>query len=541
MPTAIRQKSLSSYLILIVFLVSFLLMLPSWNKYWAPYDEGNYLIAPRMLMAGMIPYRDFFLTMYPTSHGYLLAGLFKVFGTKLIVSRIYNILLLSTICASVFYITRKITSLKYALIAFISCLSVIAAWGEPPIPRSVWQGVMLSMLAVAFIVNFIEKDKIGFLMLSSFFVGLAAMFRHDIGFLTFFAILLGLLVYSAYISQGAKSMIAVTVKRTFGFWVMYSILPLLFIGALSFWLYKINAFGEAWKAMFVWPARFHKWGGIPFPGFSLDFNMIFHRGCLFIRRNKFYIPILVCAGSAVFFFAELWSKKRLDKRIASLSVLLPLGIFYLQQLIFRTDANHLAVSFPPTAILFGILFSYRINLKQRFFSIIKIVFIAYLSLLVILFTYQSAEKYIKDVYIKPFIKKSIEPASFKQGTIYIPDDGRDEFVSLVKYVESNTQKNEKIYVGHLRHNVPQMGWFDLIYFLADRLPAIRYYVMIPGFQSRVDVQEEMILSLERNSARILLLRDFGNTQTMGPLDKYIRKEYELDKIIGTYHIYVKNQ
>ncbi len=528
------------YFVIFVFLVSFLFMLPSWNKYWAPFDEGNYLISARMVMEGMIPYRDFFLMMYPPAYAYVLAGLFATFGIKLLVSSIYTIILLSLICACVFYIVRKVTSLKYGLIAFIACLSTLAAWGEPPIPRAIWPGVALSLLAVSFIMNFIEKDKIGFLLLSSFFIGLTTMFRHDIGFLTFIAVSFGLLAYSAYMFQGKKDMITSTLKRAFKFWIIYSIFPLLSIGILAFCLYKVNALGEAKKAMFIWPAAFHKWGHIPFPEFCFDFNMIFHRGCLFIRRNKFYIPILVCAASSILFFAELWSKKRLDKRIVSLTVLIMLGIFYLQQLIFRTDGNHLAVSFPPSAILFGILFSYRLNSRQRFFSMIKIVFVSFMSLLMFLFFYRNTEKYIKDIYVKPYIKRSIEPVTFKQGTIYIPDDVREEFVSLIKYVEDNTKKNERIYVGHLKHNIPQWGWFDLIYFLTDRFPASRYYVMMPGVQSRANIQEEMALSLKRNNTRVLLLRDFGGeAPPLGPLDKYIRKEYRLDKVIDSYHIYVK--
>lgn len=524
----------------LLFLVSFLVMLPSWNKYWAPYDEGYCLIAARMITEGMVPYKSFFLVMNPPAQFYVIAGLFLLFGVKLLVSRLYSIVLLSIISTCVFYITRKITSFKYALSAFILTLVVLASWGEPPIPRPIWPGVALSLLAVAFIMNFIEKEKTHLLMASSFFVALVTMFRHDIGFLTFMAILAGLFIYAIYLSLEAKDrMVSIVIKRTCKLWALYSILPFLFVGALTFWLYRVNAAEDAVKALFTVPATFGKWAGLPFPQFCFDLSMIFHRGCLFIRRNKFFIPILVCAMSGIFFFAEVLTKRKIDKRTVSLTVLILLGVFYLQQLIFRTDTNHLAVSFAPSAILFAALFTYKHDKKWRFFKALKVVLIAYMSLLMILVLYRGTEKYIKDVYIKPFIKNSIEPATFKQGTIYLPDDAIDTFVKLVEYIEKNTAPDEKIYVGFLKHNVPQMGWFDLIYFLADRLPAVKYYLPIYGFQSRPDIQIEMAKSLKRQNAKVLLLRDFGESDTLGPLDKYIRKEYKLDKVIDTYNIYVK--
>lgn len=219
--------------------------------------------------------------------------------------------------------------------------------------------------------------------------------------------------------------------------------------------------------------------------------------------------------------------------------LVPLGVLYLQQLIFRVDPNHLAVAFPPSAILFGALFAYSSRPQGKMFKMARFILVSAVSLLMLLMLYKNIESYIKAVYVKPFIKRSIEPVSFKRGRVYIPDDVRDEFLQLVKYVRENTEGTRSIYVGQLNHSVPQMGWFDLIYFLTDRLPPVKSYVMIPGFQSKDDVQKEMILNLKNNKVKVLLLRDYGDTDTLGPLDKYIREAYRLDKIIGSHHIHVK--
>ena len=89
------------------FLVSFLVMFPTFNQFWAPEDEGIILGASYMVEKGMIPYRDFYILMYPPGQIYTIAGLFKIFGMKLAVPRIYTIFVQSIICACVFIYRKK--------------------------------------------------------------------------------------------------------------------------------------------------------------------------------------------------------------------------------------------------------------------------------------------------------------------------------------------------------------------------------------------------------------------------------------------------
>ena len=500
-------------------------MVPSYNKFWAPYDEGFILEASYMVNKGMVPYRDFFILMYPPGQIYAIAALLKLFGMNLLAPRIYTLLMQAVICTSVFYIAKKITSFKFAMIGFILCLSALASAGRP-VPRPMWPGIALSLISVSFMINFINGDKIRNLLASGFFVGLALIFRHDIGVLTLLAGSIGLLM----LKRGLKS------------WVLYGFFPALFIVSLSIWLYRVNALSEAFQSLLMFPKEFCKGGAIPFPGFCFNFNMILHRGCYFIKKNQFYIPIVVSAVSAGLIWLELIVKKELNKKMITLIMLFCLGIFYLQQVIVRTDAPHLAAAFPISSILFTAMFSYEARYRNRIFKAIKVLAISFVSLLMALYFYKNVESHFKDVYGKAFIKKTIKPTAFKQGTLYVPDDGRDAFLALIKYVEENTAEGEKIYMGNLNHSVPQYGWYELIYFLTERLPAVRYYEIHPGLQDREDIQREMIESLKENKTKTLLLRDYeSNEAPLGPLDKFIRKEYKLDTLIDTYHIYVKQQ
>ncbi|MFA5147116.1 MAG: glycosyltransferase family 39 protein [Candidatus Omnitrophota bacterium] len=519
-------------LVLAVFFIALLYLLPSYDKCWAPYDEGDYLNTSMMVLKGMTPYKDYFLIMYPPGHAYTLAALLKVFGMHLYVGRFYNIIVLSVILATVFYIAGKVASRGWALFSFVMCLGVFSSLGEPSIPRAIWPGVMWSMITLACLLEFIEKEKTGYLAAASVSLGITLIFRHDIAFLTFLSGCVGLTAHALYgPRRGAAGRIAV---RSVGL----AAGPVICAVLLTAWLYRMGALNDAFRAMFVEPSAFHRWGAIPFPPYIQDPGAIFHRGCIFIRHNKFYIPVIICASSVFLFISDIFIKKRLDKRLVLLSGIITLAVLYLQQLVFRVDDNHLAVSFAPSAVLLGSLFSHRAESRNRPFKVLEMAMLSYVGLLAALLLYHSTERYIKDIYTKPFVKKEVEPAVFERGTIYIPDDVRPVFVELEKFIRENTAGDERIYIGPLRHNVPQIGWFDLLYFLTDRVPAVKYYVMIPGFQTRRDIQEEMIRSLEINNTRFLFLRDFGRSED-GLLDTYIKERYSLVKVIDSYYIYGK--
>lgn len=534
------EKFLSKFGTPFVFMTGFLYMLPTYNKFWAAYDEGYILEAAYMVMKGMVPYRDFFILMYPPGQIYVLAALLKIFGMNLLVGRIYTIFLQSVICACVFYIVKKLTSVKYGLIASLICLSALAP-KIGPIPSPVWPGVAFSLVTISFILNFIENDKYRYLILSSFFAALTVVFRHEIGFSIFVLGLIAFLMHSLYKFQNEGHNMAKAVKYILRLWVIYAIFPFLFVGIISFLLYKVDALRDAIRSLIIFPIEFCRGASIPFPNFCFDFGMIFHRGCFFIERNQFYIPILLCILTAILISVELISKKKLDKRLISLIVILLLGIFYLPQIITRTDIPHLSSNFAPSAILFGGLFGLKINYGKRFFRIFRSLSILFMSFLMTLFVFKNTEFYFKNVYVRAFIKKTTKPVSFKQGTVYIPDDERDTVTSLIAYIENNTEKDEKIYIGSLRHSVPHFGWNDLIYFLTERMPAVKYYELHPGLQERENIQKEMLSSLRENNTRVLLLKDFKDRKApLGPLDEYIRGAYRLDRIIEPYHIYVKN-
>ncbi|MGH7699557.1 MAG: hypothetical protein ACREMJ_03420 [Gemmatimonadales bacterium] len=71
-------------------LVSLAYIVLGFNRGLSIYDEAIPVLAAARILDGDLPYRDFW-TIYPPGQLYLLAGLFKVFGTSLVVSRLGSV------------------------------------------------------------------------------------------------------------------------------------------------------------------------------------------------------------------------------------------------------------------------------------------------------------------------------------------------------------------------------------------------------------------------------------------------------------------
>ncbi|MCH7548575.1 MAG: glycosyltransferase family 39 protein, partial [Candidatus Krumholzibacteriota bacterium] len=142
------------------------------------YDEGIVLTGADRVSKGHVPYADFW-SMYPPGQFYTLAFLFKVFGTSVLVERVYDVFVRSLLSVVGFLLIRNLG---------LSNRLALVGWGM----LLVWHGsleyaaypVYFAMLAffvgVYFFLVHVERRENRWLLHSGFFVGLGAMFRHDL-------------------------------------------------------------------------------------------------------------------------------------------------------------------------------------------------------------------------------------------------------------------------------------------------------------------------------------------------------------------------
>jgi hypothetical protein len=112
---------------------------------------------------------------------------------------------------------------------------------------------------------------------------------------------------------------------------------------------------------------------------------------------------------------------------------------------------------------------------------------------------------------------------------------RGEDASVVKFIESHTQSGEPIFVGTTRHDRIFVNNI-LIYFLADRPSATRWYHFEPGIQSSAPVQADIVDDIKARNVRLLVLSaDWDNVREPNAsaissgvmlLDEYIRANFQ---------------
>jgi 4-amino-4-deoxy-L-arabinose transferase-like glycosyltransferase len=161
--------------------MSFVFLLVSMERALDVYDEGIIVYGAARVQGGAIPYRDFW-TVYAPGQYYVLAGLFQIFGSWVLVERLWDLAVRAAISVLVFSQVSTLTSRWYGIGAFVVAvlwLGAYRSYGYPVFPALLFTGGGAYLLA-----EYLRRTgKRSTLVLSGLGVGLAILFRHDVGFL----------------------------------------------------------------------------------------------------------------------------------------------------------------------------------------------------------------------------------------------------------------------------------------------------------------------------------------------------------------------
>src|SRR4051794_33457015 len=138
------------------------------------FDEGLTLQAARRVAGGQLPYSDF-LWAYGPAHPYLLAGLFKLFGTSLLWWRIIRVLVDAGVALVVFAIVRREAPLRVALVAW---LTAACAMAQPTGANPFAPALLCTLAAISVAAN--ARDRRG-LITAGALCALAGAWRLDFG------------------------------------------------------------------------------------------------------------------------------------------------------------------------------------------------------------------------------------------------------------------------------------------------------------------------------------------------------------------------
>lgn len=514
------------------------------------YDEGLILTGAMRVAAGQIPHRDFYIP-YGPAQLYVLAGLFKLFGTSLLVERLFDLLLKALLIAVVFATTSFYCHKPIpAAAGFIAGLSVFGllddSCGLALTPVSLLN-LASTFLILPVIQGTISKRRIfGVGALA----GCAALFRYDTG-LALFAIHISLVLVAVHLTSRGTT----TRLRTFVsiLWPYLLGFAAVFLPPAIYYL-SVAPLHPFIHDIFLFPSKYYRSGrNLPFPNI----------GWKTFDNITIYL-IILAAGMSIYYGSIYLFRRPLDKQNALDQqrwhwLLFVFGVLALGMYckgFVRISLVHLVLAIIPCFLLLAVLVEKRMSFRQP----VRVSILCLAGL----FAASAAFSSLRELRVLYRLHPSLagELVSSLRGTIpemrvdwcngvnpltkgicFLPDDDR---IRTTEFLASHTQPDEKLFVGLKRHDIIFAN-DNLIYFAVQRLPATRWSHFDPGLQNRYDIQTEMIRELQKN-APPYIVRDSEfdlikepNTSSVSTgvrqLDDYIDRNYHPVKTYGPFSIW----
>jgi hypothetical protein len=545
-----RQPLNEAWLYPSLAILSVLYFLPDVTLHANPYDEGVIVYGALRVLRGELPYRDWW-TMYPPGQFYLLAALFKLFGPSLLVERVSNILIRSSLVLLAWRITAPFVSRSTALL----CWLVGTVWlGRfSPFGSSVLIALLLSMTSVLLLERHsIDPTSPLRLLLGGMAAGATAVFRHDVGF---YASLAGLIVLTFSASTGTvteSGSWARVASRMQGI-LLYVLGVAIIVLPVALCLVIAVPLKEVIEDLIIFPAHvFPSVRALPYPrppGLSLFLN-----GSLSLRSYlsysltalPYYVVPLVFVLSMLLLVGRPHVQDSLDRarRWTILHLTLLAGALF-PQILVRADLPHLLVFSVPVLLLLplgqGIL-------KRPSGGASYLPAVAALVLLLPML--------VEPVYVKARVilgpptealPRSGDWSTLPERRLGYAVADPDE-LAAVGYIVDHVGPGERIFVGLWTHRRVETNDV-LFYFLADRDSATRYHELHPGVATTERVQGEIAKDLAARDVRYVVLWSGADAESTTAanreegaalLDAYLTRNYRHSATFGAYSIFVRD-
>jgi hypothetical protein len=307
-----------------------------------PFDEGITLQAARRITEGQLPYRDF-LWAYGPAQPYLLAGLFKLFGTSLLQWRIVRVLVDSAIALVSYIIVRRRAGEPAALAVW---LAVACEISEPRSADPFPPALLVILLVIAIAAGGPPSGR-----RVSWAAGLCALgaaFRLDFAV---YALVAGCVAFAAGDHRESRlGLRAAPLQAALRFAALAALLTAAVYAPLAI----VVGPGRLYSALVGNSLHTRGYWTLPFP---LHFHAPPGAGVAKTMKKAldFYVPLLVIAGfvaAAAAALAIWWRERRPPAELLALAVG---GIGLAAYLVSRSDEFHVQPLFVLVAISLGLI------------------------------------------------------------------------------------------------------------------------------------------------------------------------------------------
>jgi hypothetical protein len=473
-------------------------------------DEGIVLQGADRILAGQVPYRDFFSFYTPASF-YLIAGLFRIFGDSFAVARI-SMAVVGAICSVLTYVlARRVCSWGIALFAAVlattagtafrflvlhnpystlgSCACLYTAVRFLESRKSVWAFATTSLASLTFL---IEQSKGGGLCLG---LGLA--------FVTLSVVDRRLLLSTSALASAAVGFFW-PLAITFAYFAHHHSAGIM----LQSWLWPLQHYAQANHV----PYGYQNWS-------DHSRNLIFHTGSIWLRALKIImispgllVPVLplISAGLLVYWTIRLRSHDLAEARYYVLVSAVLTGLL-VSIVIGRADILHFMYLSPLWYVVLAWILGGQ-AIRGEALSTLRVPLIAFVAVsfgllsMAVLFATTGASKRIET-------RRGLIATSSKE--------------TVIDYVQAHVKPHSGLLV------YPYLPLYN--YLTETRSPA-RYDYFQPGMNTP-DQAAGIIDALKTSNVPVLFESDFAEkiaTSWPGTAISAIVKDPVSDYIAGNY-------
>jgi hypothetical protein len=494
------------------------------------YDEGVIVYGAQRILQGDVPYRDFW-GLYPPGQFVAVAALFKIFGSSLLVERVWDISLRAAIAAVSYLLAARLAGRGIALIVWILALAwlwTVQFYGYSMIPA-----LLLILLSAWFFVRFLEaQTAVRALFAAGALLGVTIAFRHDIAFYAFLAELLTLLAL-ALVPRPTGFALGGYAKAL---WPPIVLTAGASVAALPLALYLMIAapLPDVLDQLIVFPATVYtRVRHLPYPA-------LFEPTLVFGFPLYFHFVVLAVVLVLLFRFRP---SRASDMSPAvwrtMLFLVLLIGMVFVKSTV-RPHVVHVIHVITLSFLLAGVLLSTTV--RGPLYTGAKVILAAGLCLMTVwpALAVRGAVAQAGDLRAHAADIQRMLHFPRARGLLTPPDQA-----AALEYVRADTSPDEKIFVGNGRHDKVVQNDV-MFYFLSERRSATKYHELHPGQVTTEPVQRAVIDELQGNGVRYAVVF-VGNDDLVEPnasgissnvtlLDAFLASRYRLVKEFGNYKI-----
>ena len=532
----------------VLFLCAVIYLVLCMDRHVNIHDEGFVLVDAIRILNGEIPHRDFYV-LYGPGQFYVLAVLFKCFGTSVLVERAWDTVVRGCSVVLVFVIVRRVVAPRsvafLASTASLVWLGSFGAYGYPVFPA-----LTAALASLAFLVPALggEGGSAAGMVAAGACAGVVMLFRYDIGF-AIFGVEAAILTFSSWLGRLEK---ANPLRATMRVLLLFGLGFAVIVGPIIIVFTLLGVMPDLIFDIIIYPAHYYvRMRSLPFPSMS----------SLWADPARFdvFLPLLLCAAAVPAIVAVALSKGLIAKVNKGapryphaqanllwtlLALVITTLVFYAKGVV-RVSTVHMAMALISSLALTGVVAqAVRGRGLVAFASLIGAACaISILTFPILHSALWQAERNIS---------WTMDPASWSLSANGLPSElgscrihaGFERMVCFtmssdtmetVRYVEERTAPDASIFIGVSRHD-RIFANNSLLYFIMKRNPITKWHEFDPGVQTTEPIQQEMIGELRRSKPKLIVLgRDWDDANEPNDsslssgvtiLDSYLKSAFE---------------